>query len=168
MFAQEANKLTATVLLRREGIDGAIRFWRKRLELYDDHQFDEISYIYEQMFLLLDLSRREEGITGKKMNLLKEFINRYQENNSEPVLQARLTLGYLVLNNVTPLTGVVDMEQAKEFAYKRKSNAEAAEKIFTEGLLRAKNTHFEQEFQKALIIVADAKNPKFPTEPKNM
>jgi hypothetical protein len=162
----EANRLMSKVLLKTEGVNESLRFFRERLEAHRQ-SFDDIANAYEQMFLLLE-SSREEGVSEQKIALLREFIAQYSENASEQVLQARLTLGYLVLNDNTDLSGIVTMEQAKEHALRYKSNAEEAETIFTEGLLLAtNNTRFEQAFRSAIEVVAKAKNPKYPTEPSN-
>ena len=162
----EARNLMANILLMKKGMNDAIDYWKEIVEA-DGHSFDEIAHAYERMYAILDVSYENE-YTEEKIRLLEEFIAKYPSDSSEPLLSARLRLGYAILNYDISIDGIVTMERAAELVKKRRTNAEKAEKIFQESLdltRLAENTSFEQAFGEALTVVAQARNPEYPKQP---
>ncbi|GHT28925.1 hypothetical protein FACS18942_09750 [Planctomycetales bacterium] len=150
----EANRLKATIFLQKEGLESSIDCWKEYIK-NERCSFDDIAFAYEQMFLLFDTNGSKEN-TEKKIQLLEEFIGKYPDNKSEQILQAKLTLGYTVLNNNTDLSGVVTAERVQEHKIRYKSNAEKAEKLFREALEDSQNTSFENAFKEALVITSQS------------
>lgn len=160
ILLMEVNHLKASSLLKQKGLNAAIDFWEKYINDNAD-SMEKVSHAYEQIFLLLDEGIDDSNTTAK-INLLEEFIKTYPEDKSESLLQARLTLGYILLNNQTSLSGVVTMEEAKSHAEKYKANADNAEKLFRESLLLSRGTPFERTFNEALVVVSEAQGLEYP------
>jgi tetratricopeptide (TPR) repeat protein len=157
------------VLLKTRGTNDAIAYWNEFIET-DDRRFDEIAHAYEQMLAILDASS-EDDAHERKIQLLEEFIAKYPDDSAEQILQARLTLGYLIMSKGmnmdgdVNLGGIMTMERVKMLAENYKANAEKAEIVFQESLALADKVgkpHFVKAFNEALANVANAKNPECP------
>jgi hypothetical protein len=122
------------------------------------------------MFLLLDKvnmgsdAKIKEGVTDKKKKLLEEYISSFPDSNSSSLLNARLALGYIVMNEHSSisghLSGIMDMERVKKIAQQDKIDAGNAEKIFSDALQLAHSTPHEQAFLKALSFAREVQKPK--------
>jgi hypothetical protein len=159
---KDAFTIRAEIVCRENGIEAAAEVWRQFIDSCA-RNFGDVSSAYDKMFLLLDKMdlgadvTDREVIKNKKKILLEEYISSFPE---KPLLQAKLDLGYLVLNKNTSLSGNVTPERAKEFAENYRNNAKKAERIFNDALPIARNTHFEQSFLMALDFVREVQKPK--------
>ncbi|MDR1382767.1 MAG: hypothetical protein LBJ67_02805 [Planctomycetaceae bacterium] len=159
MILEETYHLKASIAFEKGSISVAANIWKQYIDSCAQ-QFSDIANAYEKMFLLVDALNENSEKTSKKKILLEEFISSFPDSNAEPLLQARLTLGYVVLNENTFISGNISMEQAKEMAEKYKANAKEAEKIFNNALPLARNTPFEQVFVKALDFANEVQTQK--------
>jgi tetratricopeptide (TPR) repeat protein len=159
MILLETYKFKANIIFRKNGIDAASKIWKQYIDICAQ-KFDDIVSAYENMFLLLGLLKDNSEKTNKKKLLLEEFISSFPDSKAEQLLQSRLTLGYVILNEHTHVSGNMDAERAKELNKRYKTSAFEAEKIFKDALPLAQNTRFKEAFLKALNLVKEVQKDK--------
>ncbi|MDR2168880.1 MAG: hypothetical protein LBP59_01910 [Planctomycetaceae bacterium] len=159
IIVSEAYELKVNIAFKRNGINAAAEMWKQYIDVYAQN-FHDVSNAYRKMIFLLDTLKDNSEKTIKKKLLLEEFISSFPDSKAEPLLDARLSLGYVVLNEHTHSSGNLDTERVRELNEKYKASAAESEKIFNAGLHLAKGTYLEESFVKALDIVKEVQKEK--------